>query len=126
MEDCLADYTRIEILDDCICRKCSMVATHRRLVAEVERISIPASTTASSPSSNPGASSSSVSSSQKKKAREIRKLEARVKAAIEEGRIEDDIKGVKMEKVYSRCSTKQSMIARVRSPQTSTLNLTCN
>lgn len=54
-----------------------------------------------------------MSSSKKKRAREARKLEARVKAALEEGRIEDDIKDVKLEKVFSRCSTKQSMIARV-------------
>jgi len=43
------------------------------------------------------------------------KLEAKVKAAIvEEGRIEEDIQGVKMEKVCSKVSTKQAMIARVR------------
>ena len=55
-----------------------------------------------------------VSSSKRKRAREARKLAARVKAALDEGRIEEDIKGVKMEKVFSRCSTKQAMIARVR------------
>ena len=51
--------------------------------------------------------------SRKKRVREARRLEARVKAAIEEGRIEEDIPGVKLEKVYSRESTKQVMIARV-------------
>ena len=51
--------------------------------------------------------------SKKKRAREVRKLEARVRTAIEEGRIEEDIPGVKLEKVYSRESTKQVMIARV-------------
>jgi len=44
------------------------------------------------------------------------KLEAKVKAAIvEEGRIEEDIQGVKMEKVCSKVSTKQAMIARTLS-----------
>jgi len=99
--DCLYDYTRLEKLTDCICRKCSMVATHQRLLAEVGRVAALMTI-----DSNP-------SSSKKKRARDIRKLEARVKAAIDEGRIEEDIPGVKLEKVYSRESTKQVMIARV-------------
>lgn len=56
---------------------------------------------------------SSPSSSKKRRAREAHKLEARVRLAIEEGRIEEDIPGVKLEKVYSKESTKQVMIARV-------------
>lgn len=51
--------------------------------------------------------------SKKKRIRETRKYEARVKAAISEDRIEDDLKGVKMERVISKASTKQVMIARV-------------
>ena len=56
---------------------------------------------------------SNPSSSKKKRARDVRKLENRVRLAIEEGRIEEDIPGVKLEKVYSKESTKQVMIARV-------------
>ncbi|TFK46934.1 cysteine proteinase [Heliocybe sulcata] len=100
LEECLADYTRLEVLTDCICRKCSMIATHRRLAQEAERL-----TEAASVDDNP-------SSSKKKRAREARKLEGRVKAALEQGKIEEDIRGVKMEKVFSRASTKQAMIAR--------------
>lgn len=44
---------------------------------------------------------------------ETRNLEARVKAAITDGRIEEDIPGLKLKKVYSKESTKQVMIARV-------------
>jgi ubiquitin carboxyl-terminal hydrolase 1 len=102
LEDCLTDYTRLELLNDCICRKCSMLATHKRLVSEAEKATEAVS------------GEHEASSSKKKRAREARKLEARVKAALDEGRIEEDIKGVKMEKVFSRCSTKQAMIARVR------------
>lgn len=51
--------------------------------------------------------------SKKKRVKEAKKLEARVKHALEEGRIEEDIKGVKMDKVFSKASTKQAMIARV-------------
>jgi len=83
-----------------------MLATYERLQAEAEKHT----EAVSSASPEEG----SVSSSKKKRAREARKLESRVKAAIDEGRIEEDLKGVKMEKVFSRCSTKQSMIARVR------------
>ncbi|EPQ58915.1 cysteine proteinase [Gloeophyllum trabeum ATCC 11539] len=100
LEECLADYTRLEVLTDCICRKCSLIATHRRLAQEAERL-----TEAASHDENP-------SSSKKKRAREARKLESRVKAALEQGKIEEDIRGVKMEKVFSRASTKQAMIAR--------------
>ncbi|KAI0248815.1 hypothetical protein BJV78DRAFT_1276405 [Lactifluus subvellereus] len=100
LEDCLIDYTRLEILSDCICRKCSMRATLRRLEQDAERL-----TTAQ-------AGKSSVSQSKKKRVREVKRLALRLKTALEEGRIEEDIKGVKIEKVFSRASTKQAMIAR--------------
>lgn len=100
LEDCLEDYTRLELLTDCICRKCSMLATYQRLVQEAERLA-EALRTESSPSS-----------SKKKRAHDARKLAARVKAAIDDSRMEEDIKGVKLEKVFSKASTKQAMIAR--------------
>ena len=78
-----------------------MVATHQKLLAEAERM-----TALMTIESNPSAL-------RRARARDARKLEARVKAAIEEGRIEEDIPGIKLEKVYSRESTKQVMIARV-------------
>jgi len=93
------DYTRLEILTDCICRKCSMRMTLRRLEQDAERL---------------GASkSASTSQSRKKRLREVRRFALRLKTAMEEGRIEEDIKGVKIEKVLSRASTKQAMVARV-------------
>lgn len=78
-----------------------MLATHQKLLAEAGRVAALMTI-----ESNP-------SSSKKKRARDARKLETRVRTAIEEGRIEEDIPGVKLEKVYSRESTKQVMIARV-------------
>ncbi len=101
LEDCLADYIRLELLTDCICRKCSMLATHRRLQHEAEK------------ATEAVAADPDAAQSKKKRAREARRLEAKMKAALEEGRIEEDIKGVKMEKVFSKASTKQAMIARV-------------
>ncbi|TFY83111.1 hypothetical protein EWM64_g898 [Hericium alpestre] len=100
LEDCLADYTRLEILTDCICRKCSILATYQKLTQEAEKQTGAANGDAH------------VSSSKKKRAREARKLLGRVKAALDEGRLEDDLKGIKMEKVFSSASTKQAMVAR--------------
>ncbi|CDO69582.1 hypothetical protein BN946_scf184759.g22 [Trametes cinnabarina] len=90
LEECLEDYTRLELLSDCICRKCSMLATYKRLEQEAEKL-----TEAAQATNDP-------SSSKKKRARDARRLLARVKAALDEGRIEEDIKGVKLEKVFSR------------------------
>ncbi len=78
-----------------------MLATHERLIAEAEKV---AESVAADPAPSP---------SKKKRVREARRLEMRVKAALDEGRIEEDLKGVKMEKIFSKASTKQAMIARV-------------
>ncbi|KAH9071600.1 hypothetical protein EDB83DRAFT_2364878 [Lactarius deliciosus] len=99
LEDCLMDYIRLEVLTDCICRKCSMRATLHRLEQDAERLAA-------------AASKSTVSQSKKKRVREAKRFATRLKAALDEGRIEEDIKGVKMEKVFSRASTKQAMVAR--------------
>ena len=79
-----------------------MLATYKRLVQDAEKF-----TEAAKGESGP-------SPSRKKRAREARKLAAVVKAAIDEGRIEDELHGVRMEKVFSKASTKQAMVARVR------------
>ncbi|KAG6333345.1 hypothetical protein ID866_5736 [Astraeus odoratus] len=100
LEDCLAEYTKLEMLTDCICRKCSMTATHRRLQQEADRLE-------KAVNADPQASIS-----KKRKAKETRKLQLKVKAALEHGRLEEDIRGLKLEKVFSNASTKQAMIAR--------------
>ncbi|KAF5387875.1 hypothetical protein D9615_000834 [Tricholomella constricta] len=100
LEDCLDDYTTLEILRDCICRKCSMLATHKRLLTDMRNLE-----EATRPGAKPSAS-------KKKRLKEVRKMEARVKAALVEGRIEDDLPDIRMEKVFSKASTKQAMIAR--------------
>ncbi|EKM60024.1 uncharacterized protein PHACADRAFT_250878 [Phanerochaete carnosa HHB-10118-sp] len=116
LEDCLADYTRLEVLTDCICRRCSMEATYEKYAKEgvVEKpISPPASSSATLPT--PDATDSvpmtPVSKSKKKRAQESRKLASRVKDLIDAGRVEEDVKGVQVVKV-ARASTKQAMVAR--------------
>ena len=101
LEDCLEEYTRLEVLRDCVCRKCSLVATHRYLQHDIAMLE-----EATKPEMHP-------SHSKKKRLRESRRMEARVRSALQEGRIEDDIKDVRMERVVSP-ATKQAMIARVR------------
>jgi ubiquitin carboxyl-terminal hydrolase 1 len=78
-----------------------MRATLRRLEQDAERLTAEA------------AKSSSVSQSKKKRLREVKRFALRLKTALEEGRVEEDIKGIKIEKVFSRASTKQAMVARV-------------
>jgi ubiquitin carboxyl-terminal hydrolase 1 len=102
LEDCLDDYTRLELLTDCICRKCSMLATHKRLLQEADKLA------------EATKSEAKPSSKKSKRAREARKMAALVKAALDEGRIEEEIKDLRMERVFSKASTKQVMIARVR------------
>lgn len=109
LEDCLAEYTKLEMLNDCICRKCSMKATHLKLRQEADRL-------AAAVNADPTASIS-----KKKRVKEARKLELRVQSALDHGRLEEDVKGVKLEKVFSRASTKQAMIARP--PQVLALHL---
>jgi ubiquitin carboxyl-terminal hydrolase 1 len=101
LEDCLEDYTRLEELKDCICRKCSVVATHKRLQQDIKKLE------------HEIQSQTKPSNSKKERLRKVRKMEAKVRTAIQEERIEEDLKDVRMEKVFSPLSTKQAMIARV-------------
>lgn len=96
--------TRIEVLTDCVCRKCSLLATRRRLQAEVEKLT----------TEDTEGPDGHISQSKKKRIREAKKYESRVAALIQEGRIEEDIKGLKLERSVSQASTKQAMLARVR------------
>ncbi|GLB34223.1 putative peptidase C19 family protein [Lyophyllum shimeji] len=100
LEECLEEYTTLEILRDCICRKCSMLSTHKRLLNEIRALE-----EATRPDVKP-------SNSKKRRLKEVKKMEKRVKAALDEGRIEDDLPDVRMDKVFSKASTKQAMIAR--------------
>ncbi|OAX43276.1 cysteine proteinase [Rhizopogon vinicolor AM-OR11-026] len=109
LEDCLAEYTKLEMLTDCICRKCSMKATHQKLKYDADRLAVAVS------------ADPNVSVSKKKRARDARKLEIKLQTALDHGRVEEDIKGVRLEKVFSKASTKQAMIARP--PQVLALHL---
>jgi ubiquitin carboxyl-terminal hydrolase 1 len=106
LEDCLAEYTRLELLTDCVCRRCALRATHARLAADANR-----ATATAEAEPNP-------SSSKKRRARDARKYEARVRAMLDEGRIEDELGDIRLERVVEP-ATKQAMVARVRVPSRS-------
>jgi ubiquitin carboxyl-terminal hydrolase 1 len=101
LEWCLQDYTRLEILNDCICRKCSMLTTHKRLLQDIKTLE-----EATRPEAQPSAS-------KKRRLKEVYKMERQVRTVLEEGRIEEDLRNVRMDKVFSKASSKQAMIARV-------------
>ena len=105
---CLDEFTKMEVLNDCVCRKCSMLATLEKLRGDVERADRLAAENV-----NADGERAKESASRKRRMREARKFEARVRAALEDGRIEEDIKGVTLERVVSPRSTKHTMIARV-------------
>lgn len=117
----MEDYTRLEILKDCVCRKCSVLATHRRLLQELKTLDdalnlVPKTASSDSPrasSSSPVRSKPSASS--KRRHKEVRCMEQSVRTALSEGRIEDEnlLTGVRLERVVSPASTKQAMVARV-------------
>ena len=58
--------------------------------------------------------------------RGARKLEGRVRVALEDGRIEEDIQGVKLERVLSQRSTKHTIIARASITYKQDFWLICN
>jgi ubiquitin carboxyl-terminal hydrolase 1 len=100
LDELLDEYTRLETLHDCICRKCSMNATYKRLKHEAATLTA----TLEAPNAKP-------SSSKKRRLKEVKKMETRVREALLEGRIEEDLKDVRMDKAFGM-STKQSMVAR--------------
>ena len=78
-----------------------MLATHRRLLNDIKTLE-----EATRPEARPSAS-------KKRRLKEVYKMERQVQTALEEGRIEDDLRNVRMDKVFSKASSKQAMIARV-------------
>lgn len=100
---CLDEFTKMEVLNDCVCRKCSMLMTLDKLQRDV----------AAAESANTDMEQTKESAKWRRRIREAKKFEARVRAALEDGRIEEDVKGVTLERVVSPCSTKHTMIARV-------------
>lgn len=140
LEECLAQWCQLEVVD-WICHRCSLAATLSRLQGEVARLGgLPGRETEPARTYNEAAATpfdalrnqpinghtpiaadgtSKMSASKKKRLREARRAELRVAHALDSGEHEDELElsaalqGVKMERVMSRCSTKQVMLARL-------------
>lgn len=92
------------------------MATYEKYAKDGEApiASSPTTSLAASPSSSThdGDEKVTISKSRKKRLQEARKLANCIKALLDEGRVEEDVKGVQIVKVF-KTSTKQAMIARV-------------
>ena len=133
LQTCLADYTRLEVLTDCLCRRCSMRATQLRLRKEADELEREAKEGASVSSSivkevNGKPIEATMKTKKKRKGKDkekarpietkdriaqLRAQEQLIAKAILEGRVEQDLPGITLERVFSQSSTKQAMIARV-------------
>ncbi|KAK6966612.1 USP domain-containing protein [Favolaschia claudopus] len=121
----LRAYTAPEVLQDCPCRRCELRATGRRLEEEVRRLEAAASSAKSQQEENEEGTSTGLARHRRLKT--VRRLEARVRRALDAGRIEEEelvgewgdwggtgdaLKGVKMERVAGGVCTRQSMFGR--------------
>ncbi|KAJ7509079.1 hypothetical protein B0H11DRAFT_1703283, partial [Mycena galericulata] len=103
----LRAYTSLEVLHDCACRRCMLRATARRLAGEVERLERPPD---AGGSGTTGAGAPTASRLRRLKT--VRKMEARVRRALEAGRIEEEELEGGIERVGGGVCTRQSMLGR--------------
>ncbi|PLW49775.1 hypothetical protein PCASD_01609 [Puccinia coronata f. sp. avenae] len=96
LESCLQEYTKLEVLDDYICRKCSLIKTVERLTLQLGEIQQESKTT----------------NNKKKQTQLIKKKLAMLKAAIEEDPERELAPPITLERVASLTTTKQTMFAR--------------
>ncbi|KAK6981642.1 USP domain-containing protein, partial [Favolaschia claudopus] len=154
----LRAYTAPEVLQDCPCRRCELRATGRRLQEEVRRLEAAASSSSvegqvnghvhegmikkhrsgkekSQQHENDDGEGASTGIARHRRLKTVRRLEARVRRALDAGRIEEEeleaggdqakeresmllrgtgdaLKGVKMERVAGGVCTRQSMFGR--------------
>ncbi|KAL8291931.1 hypothetical protein RQP46_002189 [Phenoliferia psychrophenolica] len=112
--DLLSEYTKMDLLSDYNCRKCSLLATRDKLVAQRDRLALAAPTTSSSsPSASPSPSPTPnpfdlppsatppvMTQSRKDRRKKVQKLVDKVSAAIAAGDFERELgDDVKVERV---------------------------
>ncbi|KAJ6470745.1 hypothetical protein C8R47DRAFT_1023391, partial [Mycena vitilis] len=99
----LRAYTALEVLHDCPCRRCALRATARRLAEEDKERHADGEKDGDGPI---------VTASRLRRLKAVRRMEARVRRALEAGRTGDALKGVRIERVPGGVCTRQSMIGR--------------
>ncbi|WAR60664.1 hypothetical protein PtB15_9B603 [Puccinia triticina] len=96
LESCLQEYTKLEVLDDYICRKCSLKKTCEKLNSQLGEIQRAAK----------------VTNNKKKQLQLIKKKLATLKSAIDEDPERELTPQITVERVASLTTTKQTMFAR--------------
>ncbi|KAJ6464352.1 hypothetical protein C8R45DRAFT_840408, partial [Mycena sanguinolenta] len=131
----LRAYTALEVLQDCPCRRCALRATARRLQEEIARLEAPA-TNGHENGMIVTADAAPTSASRLRRLKTARKMEARLRRALEAGRIEEEdlegewdwdgagagvgegkakggaLAGLRIERVAGGVCTRQSMLGR--------------
>ncbi|EGG07766.1 Hypothetical protein MELLADRAFT_105634 [Melampsora larici-populina 98AG31] len=100
LEDCLKDFTQLELLDEYNCRRCSIIEANRRMKSELDQLS-----------SQP----TSISKDKKKRIKELKKLIDEIQSVLKNND-EHSIFSQKLEAelfpIMSRATTKQTMFSR--------------
>lgn len=96
LEYCLQEYTKLEVLDDYICRKCSLMRTHETISHRLEEVQHQAK----------------LNHNKKKQVQLMRKKLGMLKLAIEEDVERELTPSITIERVASLATTKQTMFAR--------------
>lgn len=128
LEDLLQEYTKMELLSEYTCRRCSLSATHEKLLAQRDRLALPSSTStpplSTSSSTNtittespfvipPSPPNPTMTQSRKDRKKKVQKLVDRVKNVIDTGDFEKELgSDIKVEKVAGPAG-KQLRFARV-------------
>ncbi|GAA97534.1 uncharacterized protein L969DRAFT_56103 [Mixia osmundae IAM 14324] len=102
LDACLADYTRLELLDEFRCRRCTLAVTLEHYQSQLTRMS----------QANPDGEPLTVS--KKKRLRDVRSVVNKLQSAIDNRNVEADIDdAVKIDKIGGiGPASKQSMFAR--------------
>ena len=104
LESILTEHTKLEMIDEFTCRRCSVFATHRRLSQSVQ----------AQKSDTPQKVSEAKSISKRKRLRELQKTVARLQEVIDSEDYERDMEGIVPSGRLDRAAgpaTKQAMYA---------------
>lgn len=110
LEDCLAEYTKLELLEDYICQKCSLIKTCEDLNRQYAEGSAGLSSEASVTNSR---GETQMTPSKKKRLQKLKSNINKLNAAIEEDPERELGNRIVISRVASLVTTKQTMFARV-------------
>lgn len=114
----MEEYTRMDPISEYMCRRCAMMGTYNRLVAQRDRLASIAPPTPPSleqqitrdptsvlldsltpPTASISASTTTSSKSKKNRLREVKKLLEKVRCAVDASDFEREIEGIRIERI---------------------------